>query len=449
MIPRTLVPVDIRPVDPAAAKVAPRRLSSTLDERTIVPRDLPITQLDASSLIPDHISFDVVVGRSIIQRSWHIDARPNGTARRFETALDDRTVVPAVVEPSTQESRAKLHELPAITADRLDVVDPDVMTTGEVNLLVTPHEDRDARWNTVSRIVSIAVHVGVIILALSSPDFFKHIPTQAEIDGAKQQLQFIYLPPDSLPKVPQRPSPNIRITPNAIHKLSPTAIPSPPPAAGPPMNSPLPPGPATNELPSSPAPKPATTQPTTTTPDTAFQPIQPATPQPGKLNLSIPNSSPGRLLQDSVQDAIRKGGTGQSLGAENRLPGGGGGSGGGGQGRVGSQLQILSDTQGVDFSDYLKRLLATVQRNWYAIIPESARLGDKGVVVIQFKIMQNGNVPNPDPSLMRTSGKEPLDRAAMSSIRASSPFEPLPSAFTGPFLELRFMFYYNMPIDYQ
>jgi outer membrane biosynthesis protein TonB len=49
---------------------------------------------------------------------------------------------------------------------------------------------------------------------------------------------------------------------------------------------------------------------------------------------------------------------------------------------------------------------------------------------------------------MRTSGKDPLDRAAMSSIRASNPFEPLPSQFKGPEIELRFIFLYNLPLDY-
>jgi TonB family protein len=71
------------------------------------------------------------------------------------------------------------------------------------------------------------------------------------------------------------------------------------------------------------------------------------------------------------------------------------------------------------------------------------------MVVIQFKIMKNGEVPQPDPQLTRTSGKEPLDRAAMSAIRASSPFEPLPPAFSGPFIELRFIFLYNLPLEYQ
>ena len=43
----------------------------------------------------------------------------------------------------------------------------------------------------------------------------------------------------------------------------------------------------------------------------------------------------------------------------------------------------------------------------------------------------------------------PLDRAAASSIRASTPFEPLPSAFSGPYIELRFIFLYNIPLNSQ
>jgi len=42
------------------------------------------------------------------------------------------------------------------------------------------------------------------------------------------------------------------------------------------------------------------------------------------------------------------------------------------------------------------------------------------------------------------SGKEPLDRAAVSSIRASNPFPPLPSQFKGPYIEVRYTYYYNI-----
>ena len=44
--------------------------------------------------------------------------------------------------------------------------------------------------------------------------------------------------------------------------------------------------------------------------------------------------------------------------------------------------------------------------------------------------------------------KGPLDNAAMSAIHASNPFEPLPSEFKGPYIRLRIVFLYNLPLDY-
>ncbi len=141
---------------------------------------------------------------------------------------------------------------------------------------------------------------------------------------------------------------------------------------------------------------------------------------------------------------------GQTRGFADPLPPSPGGGGGGGQpGYMGGNIEMLTPDEGVDFTNYLTRLLASVKRNWYAIIPESARLGDRGRVIIRFKITREGNVPFPEPIMERTSGKEPLDRAAMAAIRASSPFEPLPPAFSGPYIELRFMFLYNLPLDYR
>src|SRR5438552_17783603 len=45
--------------------------------------------------------------------------------------------------------------------------------------------------------------------------------------------------------------------------------------------------------------------------------------------------------------------------------------------------------------------------------------------------------------LIATSGDVGLDRPAWGSITASNPFPPLPGDFTGPYLALRFRFYYN------
>jgi TonB family protein len=126
---------------------------------------------------------------------------------------------------------------------------------------------------------------------------------------------------------------------------------------------------------------------------------------------------------------------------------GGGGSQGGGGGSYGNGYEILTPTEGVDFSDYMARVVAAVRRNWYAVMPESAMLGDRGRVALQFRIMKNGGVPDGEPVRLIGSGKEPLDRAAISAIRSSNPFEPLPPAFSGPYIELRFYFLYNLPIE--
>src|SRR6202020_3494241 len=125
--------------------------------------------------------------------------------------------------------------------------------------------------------------------------------------------------------------------------------------------------------------------------------------------------------------------------------GSGGPSGGAGHGAgMGDGVDILSDRQGVDSRDYINRLLAALKRNWEAVMPESARMGDRGVVFTTFSINPDGSVSAPDPALERTSRKEPLDNAAMSAIHASNPFEALPSQFKGPNIRLRIVFLYNL-----
>ncbi|MGB7845232.1 MAG: energy transducer TonB, partial [Candidatus Acidiferrum sp.] len=131
------------------------------------------------------------------------------------------------------------------------------------------------------------------------------------------------------------------------------------------------------------------------------------------------------------------------IGGGGPLPGSGRGGGGSGHGTAGAGIEILSDTEGVDFNDYLHRVYITVKQNWFAVMPASVELGDNGKVRLIFKIYRNGSVTEGDPQVSSASGKEPLDRAAVSSIRASNPFPPLPSAFKGPYIELRYTYCYN------
>lgn len=109
---------------------------------------------------------------------------------------------------------------------------------------------------------------------------------------------------------------------------------------------------------------------------------------------------------------------------------------------------ILSDTRGVDFGPYLARMLYEVRKSWYAVMPEAARLGRKGRVVLVFRILKDGSVPPEEPVTVRSSAFLPFDRAAFGSIRGSQPFPPLPAEFTGEHIVLQFTFLYNLPIDY-
>ena len=104
---------------------------------------------------------------------------------------------------------------------------------------------------------------------------------------------------------------------------------------------------------------------------------------------------------------------------------------------------MLSDTQGVDFKPYLIRILSSVRRNWFAVMPESARFGRKGRVLIQFAINRDGSVPK--LVIASGSGADALDRAAVAGISASNPFPPLPAEFKGNQVRLQFSFRYNVP----
>jgi TonB family protein len=103
-------------------------------------------------------------------------------------------------------------------------------------------------------------------------------------------------------------------------------------------------------------------------------------------------------------------------------------------------MEVLSDTMGVDFGPYLSRVLQNVKQNWYNLIPESAIM-KKGKVVIQFAITKDGSVAG--MRLVGSSSDVALDRAAWGGITASNPFPPLPTEFKGQYLELRFFFFYN------
>jgi len=452
MIPRTLVPTDVRPLAPGAEKKNGHRLTTYMDDRTVVPPDLSdAPPLDGKTTIPSHLPLGVLVDRTLVPRGMAV--KPYENTRPLSESvplaiLDSRVVVPAYVEPTAPEERKEFERAPQMTAQLREVIEPDIFMTGDANLLMEPEHGRDTKSNVFTQFSSVLVHIGLIVFIIFIPKLFPaHVPTTTEIELARNQLGLTYIRPylGETSKSPAPAGPKVRIDKKTLNTAAPprpeTHFPTPPaPSESAPPDLPAAPTPRTTVNPNPPAAAPPTTpQPS------QIQPLP--TPTPGRLNLQLPNSSPGRAIQDQLSDAVKRSGAGGTYTQNGNVPrgaGSGGGGGGGGLG-VGNAVSILTPTEGVDFSSYITRMLATIKRNWSTVMPESAMMGEQGTVFITFQINQDGSVPGPDPTLERTSGKDPLDTAAMSSIKTSNPFDPLPSQFHGPYIRLRIIFLYNPP----
>ena len=444
MIPRLLVPMGAKP--PAADAASTRRRPTALDDRTLVPSTLPIVPLDGKSTIPSSLPLESIAARVVVPR----DAKPSEYVREEKdelplqpTDLDERVIVPQGAAPPEVIEPIQIQNIPT------DLVETDVFMTGEVNLLnkETPEKDRA---ELVKSIMSFAAHALFILFLLFEPKIFPtHAPTAEENELARRQMT-ILLPPGALDELKARPRPPaVHVDPKVLRRVAPPvpkAEPAPTPTPTPPPKQPEKP----KELPSAPTPQPQATPPkvqddSAAKQDAPKQPLKLEAPQqqPSKDALLLPKSSLGSSLRDSIRDSEKMSAPAPLAGG-GQVPSNSGIRGGGSQGQAYGAIQMLTPTEGVDFNDYLRRVYIIVQRNWYAVMPESVRLGDKGVVALQFKIMRNGVVPDGEPVRVSGSGKEPLDRAAISSIRSSTPFEPLPPAFSGPYIELRFTYYYNL-----
>jgi hypothetical protein len=144
---------------------------------------------------------------------------------------------------------------------------------------------------------------------------------------------------------------------------------------------------------------------------------------------------------DQLRDAMKGAAQSRGMGAGS-LPSGGGmrmhpGAGGG--------IQVLSDTQGVDFNNWLQRWHYETERTWDPLIPDEVNppLLKSGQVQIRFKVLPNGRLMDGSMTLEGSSGDVALDRAAWGALVGSN-YPPLPREFHGPYLDLRARFMYNM-----
>lgn len=162
--------------------------------------------------------------------------------------------------------------------------------------------------------------------------------------------------------------------------------------------------------------------------------------------LEEPQSQPNKNIFRSTQGAPTSA-VDEAVRETARSRGGVGGEYGGGPGTLGSPMrsdvEILSDTMGVDFFPYIQRLRTAIMLHWEPLIPEVARspLAKQGNVRIRFVIGKTGKVEG--MVLEGPSGDVSMDRAAWGAIVGSNPFPPLPKEFRGDIFALRVMFQYN------
>ncbi len=334
----------------------------------------------------------------------------------------------ATTEPATQSSAEELERY----SDR-HVVPVLVL---EIN------DERSRSRLREAGLLSIIFH---LLLVMTVPTLLKYSPgrtvrvwTAQELINRDRELTYLAMPKDSQ-QVTKRPNTDIisnkdriatsrhptldektmkELRDSLVRPPGPTAPPSPAPEAQPAQQ---------------PAPRP--NQPGN----------QMARLEPPASTANVPNVfaraplSAGSAIEQAARDSAARRASGMGGGGGDL----GGGLGGGRGTSVQGNLEILSDTMGVDFGPYLERVLHDVRMHWYDLIPEVARapLLKRGKVTIEFAILKDGSVAG--MKLDGPSGDISLDRAAWGGITASNPFPPLPSEFRGQYLQLLFHFYYN------
>ncbi|MFP5236873.1 MAG: energy transducer TonB [Acidobacteriota bacterium] len=308
--------------------------------------------------------------------------------------------------------------------------------THELLEMISELED-ERRWARLREGLLWAVLVHIILLSALTwiPKYVLHVPQVIDPFDAIQQrkdLKYLDLPPDLIkkyqPKVAIKPvQPKVpqidRKTLEALNKPTPPPV-APPPAPEQPkltqpqvqQPAPLPPKPQSQSQLEAPQPRAV----------------------PARPNFAMGSQNPADQLRDAMKGAARSRGYDAA-----QLPSGPGlamhpGAGTGG-------VEILSDTQGIDFTSWLIRWHRETERNWDPLIPDEVNppILKSGMVVIRFKVLPNGRLMDGSMVLEGRSGDTSLDRAAWGALTGSS-YPPLPSKFHGPYLELRAVFMYNM-----
>jgi outer membrane biosynthesis protein TonB len=290
----------------------------------------------------------------------------------------------------------------------------------------------ERRWARLREGVlwAILAHVAVLLALFLLPRYIV-MPKVVDKTSKLDKNEFTYMDtPKYQPKIPVKPltrPPIDKQTMDEMKKQSQEKATAPPP----------PPPPETK-----PPEQQSTVQPPPVQPPPPAQQSQLDAPHPSSVparpSFAMNSANPADQLRDAMRDAARNHGSGEtgspSSGGLSMHPGAGSGG-----------VQVLSDTQGVDFSNWLQRWHWETEHTWDPLIPDEVNppINKTGMVAIEFKVLPNGRLMPDSVHLVGRSGDTALDRAAWGALTGSN-YPPLPHDFHGPYLELRAYFLYNM-----
>ena len=310
-----------------------------------------------------------------------------------------------------------------------------------IHLLDSLDDERSKARFRESIYISLIIYLAILWFLFYGPRVLFHQPrliSPAQVLKDREQQLTRLDDPTNLPKTasrtPKSPPPRPVVDQKMLKQLQamrraapPAPAAAPPPTPTPPVTQPAPPQQAT---PLPPAPQPQPTQ----------QPAQQALveapkPVPTRPNFGNPNQTAGDAIRQAAQGAARDHGSAGDTGGQPS-----------GRGGMGTGAEILSDTQGVDFGPYIRRILQDIKRNWYPLIPEEARppLNKQGETLIRVTILPDGRIAA--MNLDGSSQDQSIDRACWGAITGEGQFPPLPASFHGPNLELRIDFLTNKPL---
>ena len=363
------------PVENGEAEEAAAPFTTYMDDRTVVPSgfsDAP--PLTAKPPFPHIFRWAYWSIARSFRAAWHPTPAKYGPSGRTRSLaiLDSRVVVPAYVETPEQKEIDKFDQPPEMTEQLREVVEPDIFLTGDANLLdrargqaATPRQTPSPAplpcWRTsadrlsdlpAQNVSAARAHASEIAMAKrnSTSSICRRTPVNFPAAFAA-----------SRPRGENQPenveSSRAAAAGGTCHRGASSAEPG-----APAFGFARSPHAAAQSDAASAQPLPRRLWTPRRRHHASARAPQPI---PGHLNLGLSSSSPGKAIQDQLQErsstpAVER--IARAAVFREALAAGGGRGGGGGTGR--QRRHDTTPTEGVDFNSYIARLVARVKRNW-------------------------------------------------------------------------------------